>query len=176
MKSFESLRPAPGIVFAVKFFDGANYSYQISGCPVIFGTKKAAAAYIMEHFAGDARRIRLHDLIWCGRMPKSLGRIISPSRADIDAVKVFKLRTLCRNYKTASRPNCLDKVWNGGRGRTRFIEVCTETKTVLYNTLLTRRADIENIKNVFPEYQPQPVNLPYYETCSLSYYMKHGNN
>lgn len=67
MKKYDYLRPAPGIVFAAKFFDGANYSYQISGAPVIFGTKKTAAKFIRENFAGDARRIRLYDLARAGR-------------------------------------------------------------------------------------------------------------
>lgn len=172
-KSIESLRPAANITYAVKFWDGANYSYQVAGAPVIFGTKKAAAKYINENFSGDARRIRLHDLIWAGRMMKKFAGIISPSRADIAAVKVAKLRTLCRNYRGANNPLCLEKVWNCGRGRTNFIQVCTETNTIYYNTLLTRRADLENIKSVFPEYQLQPVNLPYWDTCSMkSYYQR----
>ena len=62
MKKYDYLRPAKNIVFAIKFFDGANYSYQISGAPVCFGTKKAAAKYIRENFTGEAAAVRLYDL------------------------------------------------------------------------------------------------------------------
>lgn len=34
------------IVLVARFFDGANWSYIVSGAPRIFGTKKAAREYI----------------------------------------------------------------------------------------------------------------------------------
>lgn len=50
------------ITFVAKFFDGANWSYMVSGSPICFCTKKQAAKYIRNNFNGDTRKAYLNDL------------------------------------------------------------------------------------------------------------------
>jgi len=167
MKKYDYLRPAAHVVFAAKIWNGCTL-YHVDGCPVYFGTKKDAAAYIREHFAGDAAAVRLYDLRNAGR--------INPRRVSLPAVfedekKVAAFRTLSRNYRYSDTNKlCLEKVWNAGRGRTHFIQVCPDEKKVYYNTLTARRADIQRINTTWPNYQPVAVSLPYYVTLSLKNY------
>ena len=170
MKKYDYLRPAAHVVFAAKIWNGCTL-YQVDGCPVCFGTKKDAAAYIREHFSGDAAAIRLYDLRNAGR--------INPRRVSLPAVfedekKVAAFRTLSRNYRYSDTNKlCLEKVWNAGRGCTHFLHVYPEKKIVYYNTLTARAADIQRIKKTWPNYAAVAVDLPYYETLSLKgYYLK----
>jgi hypothetical protein len=59
MKDFEK----PKTVLVGRFYDGANWSYIVSGAPIIFGTKKKAREYIktlpkecQKKFLRDLRR------------------------------------------------------------------------------------------------------------------------
>ena len=167
-RKYDYLRPAEHVVFAAKIWNGCTL-YQIDGAPVYFGTKKDAAAYIRENFSGDAAAVRLYDL-------RNAGRSGCPRRSTLPAVfndeeKVKTFKNLCRSYKYSDTNKlCLEKVWNCGRGRTRFIHVYPEKKIVFYNTLTARRADIQRIRETWPNYQPVAVDMPYYITLSLKAY------
>ena len=50
------------IVYVAKFYDGANWSYIVSGAPTIFGTKKKAREYIRANVSKELKRNYLRDL------------------------------------------------------------------------------------------------------------------
>lgn len=50
-----------GIVLVGRFYDGANWSYIVSGAPIIFGTKKMAREYI-KTLPKECRKNFLRDL------------------------------------------------------------------------------------------------------------------
>lgn len=67
-KSFEALRPKPYIVFVAAIWNRCRM-YMVCGQErnkeQYFHTKQEAAKYIRNNFAGDEKRIRLHDLKQC---------------------------------------------------------------------------------------------------------------
>lgn len=69
-KSFESLRPAPHVVFAAKIWNGCTM-YSVTNLERngadFFGTKREANEWIKDHFTGDEKRIRMFDLKNAGR-------------------------------------------------------------------------------------------------------------
>lgn len=79
------------------------------------------------------------------------------------------------NRMSAYNPTELSKIWNDGRGCTKFIEVLPDEKIILYNTLVTNKRDIQKIRNVFPEYTLQAVDLPYWSHDTLSYQYRKQN-
>ncbi len=175
MKKYDYLRPAENVVFAAKIWNGTTL-YQIDGAPVFFGTKKDAAAYIRENFSGDAQKVRLYDLRNAGRLPRPWLNVLPAVAEDQNAV--LRLRKCSRAYRlSATNKTCLEKVFNRGMGQTHFVDVDTRNKTVYYNAAVARRADIQNIRETWPNYAAVPVCLPYYETTSLkSYYLRQNNN
>ena len=50
-------------VYVAKFYDGANWSYMVTGSPICFGTKKKAREFIMGNIeAKSLRHLYLLDL------------------------------------------------------------------------------------------------------------------
>lgn len=49
------------IVYVGRIYDGANWSYVVSGAPIIFGTKKQAKAYIMANITDKVMRKKYLD-------------------------------------------------------------------------------------------------------------------
>ena len=70
-KNFERLRPKPYIIFVGEIWNGCKM-YQVCGNDKVdtsyHHTKKEAATHIRQNYAGDEKRIRLHDLHHCARM------------------------------------------------------------------------------------------------------------
>ena len=95
-----------------------------------------------------------------------------------DQNAVLRLRKCSSAYRlSATNKTCLEKVFNRGMGQTHFVDVDTRNKTVYYNAAVARRADIQNIRETWPNYAAVPVCLPYYETTPLkSYYLRQNKN